>query len=267
MKVCWNLTNICNEDCVFCFRDLVEPAISLEDNMNILNKLSSLGVCSITYAGGEPLLYKGIKDLLSYSRYLGIKNNLITNGSLLNKDNLSEYLCNVDKLTFSIDSPSEYINESNGRGKNHYKHIKELLPYIKREFPNLILEINTVATNTDLQEVDFMFEAIGSELSFYGIKKWKISRFCPLRGHAKERKDFFNIPDDVFASIKEKYDGRRAMFEVSVRDFDSIEENLVISPQGNFKKAINGEEEVLVEGIATTGVATLKKSLGGHYVQ
>ena len=101
MKVCWNLTNICNEDCVFCFRDLVEPAISLEDNMNILNKLASLGVSSITYAGGEPLLYKGIKDLLSYSRYLGIKNNLITNGSLLNKDNLSEYLCNVDKLTFS----------------------------------------------------------------------------------------------------------------------------------------------------------------------
>lgn len=266
MKVCWNLTNICNEDCVFCFRDLVESAISLEDNMNILNKLSLLDVSSITYAGGEPLLYKGIKELLAYSRSLGIKNNLITNGSLLNKDNIKEYLCNVDKLTFSIDSPSEYVNESNGRGKNHYQHIKELLPYIKREFPNLVLEINTVATNMDLQEVDFMFEAIGSELSFYGIKKWKISRFCPLRGYAKERRNLFDIPDQVFDAIKDKYDGREAIFSISVRDFDSIEDNIVISPQGSFKKAINGEEEVLVQDIVTSDVVTLKKALGGHYV-
>lgn len=267
MKVCWNLTNICNEDCVFCFRDLVEAAISLEDNMNVLNKLSLLDVSSITYAGGEPLLYKGIKELLAYGKSLGINNKLITNGSLLNKDNLQEYLCNVDKLTFSIDSPSEYINESNGRGKDHYNHIKELLPYIKEQFPNLVLEINTVATNMDLQEVDFMFEAIGSELSFYGIKKWKISRFCPLRGYAKERRNLFDIPDEVFEAIKSKYDGREATFSISVRDFDSIEENLVISPQGNFKKAINGEEEVLVESIQTTGVHTLKKVLGRHYVQ
>lgn len=266
MKVCWNLTNICNEDCVFCFRDLVEAAISLEDNMNILNKLSLLNVSSITFAGGEPLLYKGITELLSYSKVLGIKNNLITNGSLLTKDNLREYLSNVDKLTFSIDSPSEYVNELNGRGKEHYKHIKELLPYIKREFPNLVLEINTVATNMDLQEVDFMFEAIGSELSFYGIKKWKISRFCPLRGYAKARRNLFDIPDNVFEAIKDKYDGREAIFSVSVRDFDSIEDNIVISPQGSFKKAINGEEEVLVEDIVTSDVQTLKKALGGHYV-
>lgn len=266
MKVCWNLTNICNEDCIYCFRELVETAKPLEDNLHIIRKLQALGVTQITYAGGEPLLYEGIRELLAYSKELGIRNALITNGRCLTKDNLDEYLGNVDKLTFSVDSPSEYVNENSGRGREHYIHIKELLPYIKRRFPNIILEINSVATNLNLQEIDFMFNAIGSELSFYGIKKWKISRFCPLRGYARERKNLLNVPDQVFEAIKNKYDGINAMFKVEVRDFDAIEENLVISPSGSLKVAEDGEEQVLVKDITTTSGRVLKKVLGGQHV-
>jgi hypothetical protein len=161
---------------------------------------------------------------------------------------------------------SEYVNEDSGRGKEHYQHIKELLPYIKEEFPNIRLEINTVATNTNLKEVDFMFEAIGSELSFYGIKKWKISRFCPLRGYAKQRKNLLNVPDQVFDAIKSKYDGIQGVFEVSVRDFDAIDDNLVISPRGSLKQSVNGEEEVVVEDIIHTSTHVLAKKLGGRHV-
>lgn len=266
MKVCWNLTNLCNEDCIYCFRELRESSRPLGDNLTIINKLEAIGVERITYAGGEPLLYKGLIDLMAYSKEKGIRNCLITNGSLLTKENLCDYLQYADKLTFSIDSPSEYINETSGRGKEHYKHIKELLPYIKEYFPNIQLEINTVATNINLQEIDFMFEAIGCELSFYGIRKWKISRFCPLRGYAKERKNLLNVPDQVFQSIKEKYDGMEGLFKVSVRDFDAIDENLVVSPRGSLKQSIDGEEEVIVEDIISTSTYELKKALGGRHV-
>ena len=266
MKVCWNLTNLCNEECIYCFRELLEKARPLADNITIIDKLFSVGVTRITYAGGEPLLYPGLISLMKYSKSLGIRNNLITNDKNLTKDNLKEYLQYVDKLTFSIDSPSEYVNEDSGRGKEHYQHIKELLPYIKEEFPNIRLEINTVATNTNLKEVDFMFEAIGSELSFYGIKKWKISRFCPLRGYAKQRKNLLNVPDQVFDAIKSKYDGIQGVFEVSVRDFDAIDDNLVISPRGSLKQSVNGEEEVVVEDIIHTSTHVLAKKLGGRHV-
>lgn len=266
MKVCWNLTNMCNEDCIYCFRELVETARSLEDNLLIIRKLSNLGVTQITYAGGEPLLYRGLRDLMAYSKEVGIKNALITNGSMLTKDNLYDYLSLVDKLTFSVDSPSEYVNETSGRGRDHYCHIKELLPYIKELFPNLIVEINTVVTNMNLSEVDFMFNAIGSELSFYGIKKWKISRFSSLRGLARERKELLNVPDSVFTNIKDKYDGIKAVFEVQVRDLDVVEGNLVISPRGALKVAENGEEKVLVSDITTTSSRVLQKVLGGPHV-
>ena len=34
-KVCWNLTNRCNEECSFCFRELFETPRSFEDNLII----------------------------------------------------------------------------------------------------------------------------------------------------------------------------------------------------------------------------------------
>ena len=78
MKGCWNLTNLCNEECYFCFRELQERARAVEDNIVILNKLKNIGFTEITYAGGEPLIYSGLRVLLKYARSLGIKNNLIT---------------------------------------------------------------------------------------------------------------------------------------------------------------------------------------------
>ena len=269
MKVCWNLTNLCNENCFYCFRELQEKPKTLEDNIAIITKLKNLGVERITYAGGEPLIYKGISELLQYSHELGIENALITNGKNLNVDNLSKYLKYVDRLTFSIDSPSEYVNTLTGRGIEHYKHIKEILPYIREKFPNIILEINSVATKDNLRELDFMFEAIGSELAFYGLKKWKISRFCPLRGYAKERKNIFNVTEEEFALVEEKYSGLKAPFEISVRNTDSIDENLIISPAGALKKSSQNEEIVIIDDILTKSQVSISKTLklGGYYVQ
>ncbi len=53
MKGCWNLTNLCNEECCFCFRELQERARDIEDNIVILNKLKNIGFTEITYAGGN----------------------------------------------------------------------------------------------------------------------------------------------------------------------------------------------------------------------
>lgn len=261
MKVCWNLTNLCNEDCFYCFRDLIERPRPIEDNIVIINKLKNIGVTDITYAGGEPLIYKGLRNLLAYSKSLGIKNHLITNGKNLTFDNLESYLENVDKLTFSVDSPNEYVNISTGRGVNHYRHIRELLPQIKEKCPNITLEVNTVATKDSISELDYMFEALGSEISFYGLKKWKISRFCPLRGYARERKNIFNLTEEEFLDVEIKYSGLVAPFEISVRNTDSIDENIIISPRGAIKRSSNNEEYIIIDDIIKTPHMAIKKSL------
>ncbi len=261
MKICWNLTNLCNEDCLYCFRELNERPMSLSDNLAIIRKLKNAGVTSITYAGGEPFLYKDLKDLLAYAHELGIENRLITNGTLLNEDNLDDYLPYVEKITFSIDSPNEYVNAKIGRGKEHYLHIKKLIPIIYEKYPQVVLEINSVVTQPTYAEVDYMFEAMGREISFKGVTKWKISRFCPLRGYAKERDKIFGLNDRQFLELKRKYDGGKAEFEISVRDFDDIYSNNIISPRGSIKRAKNHEEYVIVDDILTASSTEIQKKL------
>jgi SMC interacting uncharacterized protein involved in chromosome segregation len=118
--------------------------------------------------------------------------------------------------------------------------------------------------------MDFMFEALGSEISFFGLKKWKISRFCPLRGYAKQRKNLLNVPDQVFASIKDEYQDKYASFEIQVRDYDAIEENIILSPSGNLRSAINMEEVTIAPNINNESTEEVKKLInkfnGGSYV-
>lgn len=271
MKLCWNVTNLCNENCIYCFRDLIERAVSLKNNLIILKKLQAIGTETITFAGGEPLLYPEIDILMNECQDLGITVNLITNGSVLNESNLDKYLSCVTKLTFSIDSPNSYVNELSGRGSNHYEHIKSLLPHIKERYPDIILEVNTVVTSESAEEVDFMFEALGSEISFYGLKKWKISRFCPLRGYAKMRESLLSVSDEAFARVKRKYVGKKSVFEIQVRDLDAIEENVILSPAGGLKKAVNSEEVTIVSDLVSTPTEKIIKLYkdfnGGTYVQ
>ena len=80
--ICWNVTNRCNSDCLFCFRDKnqIDSELAIEDNMRILKNIIDSGRRRITWSGGEALLYNGIDRLIRYASEHGIVNTLITNG-------------------------------------------------------------------------------------------------------------------------------------------------------------------------------------------
>lgn len=63
-RICWNITNVCNDDCEFCFRDNLSQPLSLESNIKIVNKIIDGGIQHIAFSGGEPLLYDGIREFL-----------------------------------------------------------------------------------------------------------------------------------------------------------------------------------------------------------
>ncbi len=248
-KVCWNLTNVCNEECVFCFRELLESPRNLEDNLVIMDKLKEMGVKKITFAGGEPLRYPDLLDLLAYAKSLGIKVSLITNGALLNEDNIRDILGFVDKLTFSIDSSVAYQNKEIGRGEKHYDHIIDIMPIIRYFYPKLTIEINTVAFRNNYEQLDFLYDDILTDFTRYHLSKWKISRFCPLRGRAKDNELKYSLSDEEFDRIKNTYEGNNTYFDVSVRDTDQINANIIVSPHGSLKIARDNKEYTIIEDL------------------
>jgi MoaA/NifB/PqqE/SkfB family radical SAM enzyme len=245
--VCWNITNICNRNCQYCFRELNENAQSLETNLGILNNLKEIGIKKITFSGGEPFIYPYIINLMAKAKEYGMTVNVVTNGSLLKEDNVEYYLQYVDKVSFSCDSPRRYINDQIGRGEDSYDHIKEIIPHIRKYYDKdkLLIDINTVVTYDPdglYRELDYMIDAIRNELLNNSINKWKIIRFYPLRGKAKDNKNKFYVPDEKFIEIKKEYETDSEYLKIDVRNFDSLDNNVIVSPCGIIKVSRDGEE-------------------------
>ena len=253
-SVCWNLTSACNMSCQYCFRELSESAQSLEVNMGILDNLIAMGVKRITFSGGEPFMYPYLLDLINKAHEAGIKCYVVTNGSLLNEENVRALLEHIDKITFSCDSPREIVNETIGRsttdGKDSYRHIRNIIPLIRYYYPDILIDINTVVTYDpyhEYRELDYMIDAIRNDLLKNDINKWKIIRFYPLSGKASSNKDRFSLDNDEFLEIKKEYESMNGYLKIDVRDIKDIDDNLIVSPCGYLKQSLNGEETILVD--------------------
>lgn len=252
MKVCWNITNRCNEHCEYCFRELLQEPRSLEDNKKIVDNLVRLGVTSITFAGGEPLMYTDLLDLIKYAHGYNLRINLITNGSLIKIS--SEYslklLQYLDKITFSLDSTNNAINENLGRGINHFEHLKAIIPHIHRVLPDLNIEINSVVTKKYPNETNYLIDEIQNNFLYHGVRKLKVSRFDPIRGNAYLLRDEFDMTDEKFENVKRSTMRDDLGFAIDYRDKEDIEKNYVVTPAGSLSKAINSKDIVIVDDLS-----------------
>lgn len=93
--IMFKVTNKCNSGCVYCgysaknrhsndkcINDEVDK-IQFEDFKRIIDEASEIGVYSIAYNGGEPLLHNDIEKIIAYSNEKKVLPILMTNGLLL----------------------------------------------------------------------------------------------------------------------------------------------------------------------------------------
>lgn len=122
----WDITNQCNLACGHCraknlnLKKEAKEFLGLDDVIAILDNIFSfVPDASIAFAGGEPLIRKDLKEILWYT-----KANLwdgsvevLSNGTLINSENvkwLAEY---VDGFNISLDGASEDVHDAiRGRG-------------------------------------------------------------------------------------------------------------------------------------------------------
>jgi cyclic pyranopterin phosphate synthase len=98
----------CNYFCLYCHREgQFSPRFSIthEERKGLIKIATQFGLDEIKYSGGEPLLYRGIIDLVRYSKSLGIpKVSLTTNGSHLEDKLKSLKDAGLDELSISLDT-------------------------------------------------------------------------------------------------------------------------------------------------------------------
>ena len=223
-EICWNITACCNQNCKYCHRFLNIKDLTYEENLNILNNLDKSGVTSITWTGGEALLLKGIDDLLKISYEKGIKNKIITNGKLLTKEKIDKIYRYLDSITLSIDSINDDINDSLGRGRNHFEEIKDILDYIKEKKYDVKVRINSVVCKNNINN----FNDLIYFLNNYNIFSWRIFKFMPLRETAKINKETFDVSLSEYSDVVKNIKSYSNIINIDTRVEEDMEKKYVL---------------------------------------
>ena len=121
------LTNECNLTCSHCYMNSGKKnknELTTEEIKKLLLALNKKMYTHITFTGGEVFLKKECDSILKFSKKLGLKNIVLTNGTLATKKMISELAPFIDEVQVSIDGYDEKTN-SEIRGKGNFNLAKQ----------------------------------------------------------------------------------------------------------------------------------------------
>jgi GTP 3',8-cyclase len=181
-----SVTDRCNLRCVYCMpEEGIEQichtnCLSFEEITAISREAVDMGILKIRLTGGEPLVRKGICDLVSQLKNIkGLKIlGMTTNGHYLQRDAASLKKAGLDSLNISLDTlnPDRYSRIT--RGGDIIKVLAGINAALEAGFP---LKINMViSSDTTQEEMDDM------------------KAFCKAKGVFLQRIREYSLIEDKF---------------------------------------------------------------------
>jgi len=194
-------SSYCNLRCPFCFGPEItergsDEAIDLNIWKNALQKFRLLGVENIVVSGGEPLLYDGILELLSYLKFLDFNIALSTNGRI--QDILFSAAKYCSWISLPIDGISPEINQLMRTDYYGIENIIEMSNILKSTHKHLKIKFSTVATKTNLFEISNIGYFLEKKTNIFDT--WKIYQYTPRRKCKHLRENHF-VSDDEFDKL------------------------------------------------------------------
>ena len=221
-----------------------EQAMKIEDFKSIISFFAERGLKKIKFVGGEPLLYKGLEELIEYSRDLGIGEiGITTNGIGLGTRILKLKECGLTNVNISLDSLKEYKYNALTGGAN----LKEVFISIDAcQAAGINLKINCVAIKdfNDDELIDFMKLTIANkmdvrliELLPYNIDKNVYERgYMDLEKYMRNTEAIYRT-DDEKLSVTEYFqimgaEGRVGIITTSSREYKEDLRRVNVSNRG-----------------------------------
>lgn len=102
------LTSKCNERCIHCYIPHAEKNSEIEYTLmiNTLHQCKKMGVLTVVFSGGEPLLHPHFCDFLRYAKDLDFNVTVLSNLTILNEEILSaltyKHACCVNVSLYSM---------------------------------------------------------------------------------------------------------------------------------------------------------------------
>jgi len=143
------ITFRCQNDCVHCYAGGPHetPELSIAQWKQVIDRLSEIGVFTVTFTGGEPTLREDLPELLLYAQNKGMVTGLITNGRRLTNKGYVETLekSGLDFVQVTLESHKPKVHDLMTGAKGSWK---ETVAGIKNAAESQVY----VTTNTTLSK-------------------------------------------------------------------------------------------------------------------
>lgn len=131
------ITGRCNYKCNYCWFKNNSFSEELPDNIwrGVIDQLADMGVGRIAFTGGEPLLYKTLRELISHARNRGIKTAIVSNGSLAAVDEVESLVdAGLGSFIFSLDTISrDLYTDMSGTNEAVFERVINAILYINKD--------------------------------------------------------------------------------------------------------------------------------------
>jgi radical SAM protein with 4Fe4S-binding SPASM domain len=170
-QVGWDITHLCNFRCKHCYFTAEQLAdrncFSREQALSFVRHLAVKKVFHLSLAGGEPLLYPHIVDVVKAATTGGMLVAMSTNASLLTKALASElWDAGLRSIQISLDGSTAEINDSI-RGSGKYAQTVSGIQVAKEQGFSVFLALVLVEQN--INDI-FEYVALAIKLGVRGIK-------------------------------------------------------------------------------------------------
>lgn len=132
-----SLSHKCNLDCRMCGVKHVLKGQELDFGIikKVLDEVAGWNSdCIVLFTGGEPFLRKDIFDIINYSVSLGLKTEVVSNGSLINNPGLAENITDsgLKNIAISLDGACADTHDSIRAVNGAHKKAVDALNYLSQ---------------------------------------------------------------------------------------------------------------------------------------
>lgn len=169
------VTHRCSLACIHCSSDassVSTKSMDVDKCIQIISQAAQLGVTSLSFSGGEPLLWEGIESAAQKSVMHGINTTVYTTGNVNNIDELLGSLkrIGISKCIFSVFSSDEYEHEKVTRIAGSFAGTKHAITLCGKL--GVVAEIHFVPLSSNYKELKNIAEL---------ARQWKVKRVSVLR--------------------------------------------------------------------------------------
>ncbi len=150
----WEITKNCNLSCIHCIAATGSyKMLNTKQAFQAIDNLHLLGCKELYITGGEPLARDDIFDILQRAKDKGIKIELLTNSTLINKENINKIKLYIDELGISIEGSSSKVNDQIRGSGSFNKIMKSIFLINEYSIPFLLY---TTINKLNLQDLKNM---------------------------------------------------------------------------------------------------------------